>query len=389
MTNFMGSNYVWWMGIVENRNDPLKVGRCQVRIFAWNDASKANLPTNQLLWSQPMLPLNSNNVKPPPEGTMVSGFFMDGNLAQHPIMTGWIPGIPDTAPADPSQGFCDPRTNTQLQSAPRPPQTVEYQTNGAGVKITEAPNANRNPSNLNQPMTNPLARNENLQGTAITQRNNSLVTGVPIATGTNNGNSQTWNEPKSPYATQYGYNAVEAGESGNVFERDDTFGAERIHMFHRSGTFFEMQTDGTYVQKSAKDHYDIALGSKYESTFGSKNVNIQGDKTEQIKGNHNTNLTGGRNTQINGSDNLTIQGNQTITISGDCTFIISGAATITAEETVINGPLIVNGIITTSTDVNVGGKLEVVNDIQSKTITYSTHTHHAPNGETLPPTTGS
>jgi hypothetical protein len=34
ITSFAGLNgFAWWMGVVENRNDPLKMGRCQVRIF--------------------------------------------------------------------------------------------------------------------------------------------------------------------------------------------------------------------------------------------------------------------------------------------------------------------------------------------------------------------
>ena len=32
--NFLGMDgFYWWLGVVENRNDPLKIGRVQVRIF--------------------------------------------------------------------------------------------------------------------------------------------------------------------------------------------------------------------------------------------------------------------------------------------------------------------------------------------------------------------
>lgn len=396
VNNFMGFEYVWFFGIIENRNDPLKIGRCQVRIFAWNDASKSTLPTEQLLWSQLTLPLNSNDVKPPPEGTMVHGFFMDGKKAQHPIITSWVPGIPDTAPADPSQGFTDPRNNTQLQSSPRPPQTITYQTNGSGVTITEASNANRNPNNLNQPMTNPLARNENLNGSPITQRNNSLIENVNIASGTSNPSNETWSEPKSPYAAQYPYNSVTSSESGHIFEMDDTFGAERIHMFHRSGTFFEMQPNGTKVSKTTKDNYAIVLGNENIAILGNENKNVQGNENEIIQGNHNQNVSGSKNVSITGAKNLqingsfsetvegskteTIQGSKTLSISGNFDITVSGGTlTINSEEVIINGDLIVNGSLTTT------------EEIKGIDINLTQHTHVAQGqfAVTTPPVSGS
>ena len=36
--SFAGLNgFIWWMGVLENRIDPLKLGRCQVRIFGWHN----------------------------------------------------------------------------------------------------------------------------------------------------------------------------------------------------------------------------------------------------------------------------------------------------------------------------------------------------------------
>ena len=37
MNNFIGKDgFNWWVGVVENRMDPLKLGRCQVRIFGYH-----------------------------------------------------------------------------------------------------------------------------------------------------------------------------------------------------------------------------------------------------------------------------------------------------------------------------------------------------------------
>ena len=44
--NFMGLNgFVWFLGVVENRDDPLKLGRVQARIFGWHTDNKMKVPT--------------------------------------------------------------------------------------------------------------------------------------------------------------------------------------------------------------------------------------------------------------------------------------------------------------------------------------------------------
>ena len=93
--NFMGaSGFVWWVGEIENRMDPLKFGRCQVRIFGWHTENKALLPTTELPWSQVILPVNNSRVMDPPRlGEWVVGFFMDGENAQYPVIMGVLPGI--------------------------------------------------------------------------------------------------------------------------------------------------------------------------------------------------------------------------------------------------------------------------------------------------------
>lgn len=95
--NFLGlSGFIWWVGIVEKRNDPLVQGRCRVRIFGWHTEDKSALPTEDLPWAHPMLPINNPSVNypgKPKEGDWVVGFFMDGESGQYPIMMGVLPGI--------------------------------------------------------------------------------------------------------------------------------------------------------------------------------------------------------------------------------------------------------------------------------------------------------
>ena len=86
--------FIWFMGVVENRIDPLKLGRVQVRIFGWHTDNISELPTEDLPWAQPMYPINnSKSFSSPRIGDWVVGFFMDGQSAQAPIMMGVLPGI--------------------------------------------------------------------------------------------------------------------------------------------------------------------------------------------------------------------------------------------------------------------------------------------------------
>ena len=83
--------FVWWEGVVEDNTDPLAIGRCRVRCIGWDSASKLDVPSEDLPWAYPVLPLNSPNkifgLKP---GTRVLGFFRDGINAQDRVMLGVI-----------------------------------------------------------------------------------------------------------------------------------------------------------------------------------------------------------------------------------------------------------------------------------------------------------
>ena len=94
-TNFIGkNNFVWWVGVIENRVDPLTLGRCQVRIFGWHNENSVILPTADLPWAQAVIPLNnSKHFSTPRLGEWVLGFFMDGEQAQIPVMMGVLPGL--------------------------------------------------------------------------------------------------------------------------------------------------------------------------------------------------------------------------------------------------------------------------------------------------------
>ncbi len=100
MRNFLGHDgFVWWIGIVEDINDPLTLGRCKVRCFGYHPAKKTNLvPTEDLPWALTIHPLNTPNLYASPKvGEWVFGFFLDSLSAQEPAILGYLPAIPEAA----------------------------------------------------------------------------------------------------------------------------------------------------------------------------------------------------------------------------------------------------------------------------------------------------
>lgn len=103
MRNYIGQDgFVWWIGVVEGTEDPLKLGRCQVRCFGYHpkriitdDPEKQPVPPEHLPWATCLMPANLQNFYGRPNaGDWVIGFFLDAKDAQEPVILGILPGIP-------------------------------------------------------------------------------------------------------------------------------------------------------------------------------------------------------------------------------------------------------------------------------------------------------
>jgi len=97
-TQFLGEDgFRWFVGIVEDVNDELKLGRAKVRIFNVHD----DIPTDDLDWAQVMMPTTSGSFEgngDTPQlsvGSRVIGFYMDGREKQIAMIMGTFPVIPD------------------------------------------------------------------------------------------------------------------------------------------------------------------------------------------------------------------------------------------------------------------------------------------------------
>lgn len=287
--DFSGLNgFIWWIGVIEDRKDPLKIGRCRVRIAGWHTENKSLLPTGNLLWAQVMLPVNNTNTYTPKESDMVVGFFADGENGQMPIIMGVLPGIPLQS-ADPQQGFNDPRTGSELTSAP--------------VKPNES--ATGYPRKLDEPTTSRLARNESIDDSIVSRKKSKKLAKV---------------EPEPYYAAKYPYNNAIETESGHAFELDDTPTAERVHIYHRSGSYIEWAANGDRAERIEKDKFTVVVGNE--------KVYIQGDVTVEIDGSVNM-IVGGTVTASADSFNLTGDLNVTGDITASGVVTDSGAVLAT------------------------------------------------------------
>ena len=212
VNDFMGlSGYVWWQGVVEDRNDPLKLGRCRVRVLGFDSEDKKKIPTDELPWAYPAMPLTAMPGTLPAamvEGTWVMGFFRDGEHAQDPVITHKI-DLGMVTRNNNNLGFNDPEENSSR------------------------------PINKNKP---DKIGTSNVSSIALGDKGKS---DVPDA------------------VRKYPYNHVLETESGHVVELNDTPGEESVSVTHKSGSYVIIDKDGN-LNSSTKEYNQESTEMKLE-----------------------------------------------------------------------------------------------------------------------------
>src|SRR5210317_112281 len=243
ITDFMGKDgFIWFAGVVEDRADPLKLGRVRVRCLGYHTEDREQLPTTDLPWAHPLLPITSSGVSgigQTPlglvEGSWVIGFFRDADTKQDAVILGALPGKPTTSGAVNAAeglGFSDPN----------------------GVY----PRAQTEGSTAAQHDVNRLARNDADDSSITLEARKALR--------------------ENTYAAEYPYNHVYETESGHLLEFDDTPNQERILQYHHSGTETEITAAGT--------KNEINKDSTYTITEKNNKVYIKGDSDITLGGRH-------------------------------------------------------------------------------------------------------
>ena len=272
----MGKNgFHWFVGVVEDRQDPKHLGRVRVRCLGHHTEVHEDLKTEDLPWAHPMNPITSATVSgigQTPlgvvEGTWVVGFFQDGADAQQPVIMGTLPGVPSSLPTkDSDKGFQD-RLNANY------PKYRETDVNRLAVNDIENPHSTLTLRKADREIS--IGRAD-FNSVDVARANLGEPLTVPADDGT------SFNEPITDYATKYPHNHVMETEGGHIREYDDTVDAKRIHERHASGSSYEILDEGTKITRTKKDNYDL----------------VTGDHFAHIKGNHSTTTDGGVRVFVN------------------------------------------------------------------------------------------
>ena len=299
--------FTWFVGVVEDRNDPKKLGRLRVRCLGYHAKELNKLPTADLPWAHVMNPITSATVSGvghtplgAVEGTWVVGFFIDGPDAQQPMIIGTLPGVPKDLPVkDAVNGFQD-YINANY------PKYKESDVNRLARNDDDSPHST---------LTLRKADRDLAVGTAQVDGVFDGVAQIPADLDQDNGGQ--WNEPETEYAATYPRNHVFETEGGHLKEYDDTPDKERIHERHASGSGYEIFSDGTKVTRVKQDNYNIISNDEYCHIQGNsretinKGVRIRVNALGQSGNNYNVEVGEGSNVNIEvngGNINLTTLG---------------------------------------------------------------------------------
>jgi hypothetical protein len=210
MSEFMGKNgFQWFVGVVEDRQDPKTLGRLRVRCLGYHTEDLVKLETKDLPWAHVMNPITSATVSGigqsplgAGEGTWVVGSFQDGADAQQPTIIGTLPGVPSELP--------DTKSNKGFQDA----------VNGVYPKYKNESDVNRlSVNDEDLPHSSLTIRQADLDKKVGTAQIDGIFEGVAqIPTDLDAGAIRDeyvgvviggeWSEPNTPYAAEYPYNRV-------------------------------------------------------------------------------------------------------------------------------------------------------------------------------------
>lgn len=293
-------NPLFFVGVVEGNVDERLEGRVRVRAFGIHGTID-QVPTENLPWAVCVKgdydPNGTCGSGLPGENSWVFGLFLDGRDAQQPMILGLIPTqyTKEVNPQVDGHGYI-------------PPQDADLRMPG------------RRPSDYGQPQNSRLSRGENIDETYVLNQEMNRVTGIRVGGSEN----LSWSEPASAYNAEYPYNKVIETPGGNSIELDSTPGAERIMIWHKSGSYTQVDTVGNKTDKTTGDKFEVndvnqhvyVGGRSLVTIKGDSHVLVEGNKTEEIMGDHkqlvhgNYMLSVGSQMNLNASEEIQARGAQ-------------------------------------------------------------------------------
>ena len=198
---------------------------------------------------------------------------------------------------------------TEYAGTPGPSLTSET-TTSSGTGFRDPNNKYPLEEYINEVDTNRLARGI-IKGTVVEFKDKIRVQSVPKAIV-----GGTWSQPDVPFGAEYPYNKVFETESGHIQEFDDTPGQERIHTYHRSGTYSEIDSLGTQV--------NYIVGDNYVLMERNGNIHVAGDCNITVEGNTNIFARTDANIEVAQNATLKVGNNVDIGVHNDVNMAVGG-----------------------------------------------------------------
>lgn len=182
----------------------------------------------------------------------------------------------------------------------------------------------------------------------------------PLARGTNYVEKTSIGpEPSSSYNSKYPFNKVTSTQSGHIIEIDDTPEHERIHVYHKSGSYSEISSNGKRVTKIVDEDFEIIV--KEKTLFVRGNISI-------VSENGKITLSSKEDVKIKSDSVVKIESKtaeincDSVKVESDTASIKSETVNIDSSKTNINSAFInltsATSINLTSPVINVKGALK-------------------------------
>jgi hypothetical protein len=389
---------ITFYGIVEDRNDPLMVGRVRVRIHGIHSENKQYIATPDLPWAQVLLPTTSAGLSGIGtqhglvEGSTVFGFFRDGETKQDPVITHVSAGIPQKGYKETTKDELLNRNIEKGFNDPRRLKVDDYKDTPDGPNPEQAPNRSHGlTSSIETAPKTPKELKINYDNTGSTieelEITEDMLPYYPLYTDESDLSSIARGgilehaikgdivHPETQKILGdfvdvqakpvYPYNKVLQTEAGHVLEIDDTPKAERINVHHRSGTFHEIHADGSEVTRIVNNNYTailkddkVYIAGNADLQVGHGNVNITVDT-----GNVNMNV-------LKGNVDAQIQGTLNADVVGDTTFTSPNTTMTTNLK--VDGTVHITGAQTNDSTIDATGDISTS---AGDSPTLATHKH--------------